>query len=259
MRADYGGCCTVCGTAGLFKHDSALKSIRENFRCKACKANLRYREQARVIVKHFSRGGAKCLAELTSEPEFRASRIYEPGLIGPFRRYLCKLDGYVSSYFGAEIAPGGTRDGIEHQDLMKLTYADSSFDLVLSSDIFEHVREPFVGFREVNRVLKPGGFHVFSIPVQHPMPLRTVFRVDTSGREDVHVLPPHYHGAPGGNRSLVYTDFGADLVDHLAEYGISLEMARPEEGPPMVTERMLSFFWRRRQPEQAKMGQPVIR
>lgn len=243
----YAGRCTVCGTSGSFLYDAANRSIRENFKCASCRASLRYREQARLIVKHFARSGAACLAELVLETEFQTLAIFEPGLIGPFRKYLKKLTGYRSSFFSTDAAPGESRNGIEYQDLMNLTYEDDSFDLMLSSDIFEHVRKPFPGFREVNRVLKPGGFHIFSIPLQHPMRAETVFRVDTSGPVDVHVLPTHYHGAPSGNRSLVYTDFGADMVDRMAEDGIALEIefAPGDESPSFVAERMLSFYWRK--------------
>ena len=130
---------------------------------------------------------------------------------------------------------------------MDLTYEDNSFDLVLSSDIFEHVRKPFVGFQEVNRVLKPGGFHIFSIPSAHPMPSETVFRVDTSGPEDVFILPRHYHSAPRGGKSLVYTDFGADMVKVMAGDGIDLRMESPSPGsaPASITEQMLSFYWKK--------------
>ena len=160
-----------------------------------------------------------------------------------------ELDGYRSSYFEPGVSPGEIRGDVECQDLTKLTFADDSFDLVLSSDIFEHVRKPFVGFKEINRVLKPGGFHIFSIPLQYPMRRHTVFRVDTSGPEDVYVLPAHYHGAPGGNMSLVYTDFGADMIERMAEDGINLNMERPpRDGTPLfVADRMLSFCWRKAQ------------
>ena len=246
-RSDYSGICTVCGKDGLFLHDPAIRSIRENFKCVTCRASLRYREQARLVVRDFSRTGSKCLAELAREREFRTARIYEPGLIGPFRRYLSGLSGYQSSFFEADVSADEVRDGIECQDLMNLGYEKDSFDLVLSSDIFEHVRKPFAGFQEVNRVLKPGGFHIFSIPVQYPMKRRSVFRVDTSGPNDVYVLPAHYHGAPGGRRSLVYTDFGEDMIERLAEGGIYLHVERPlrEETPLFIGDRMLSFYWKK--------------
>ena len=63
-------------------------SIRETYRCGGCGASLRYREQARLILNHFSREGSERLADLATESEFQNLKIYEPGLIGPFRKVL---------------------------------------------------------------------------------------------------------------------------------------------------------------------------
>ena len=242
----YTDSCTVCGHAGYLRREE--RSIRETYRCGGCGASLRYREQARLILDKFSREDSGHLADLVNEAEFQELRIYEPGLIGPFRKMCNKLPGYCNSYFWEDVPPGEFREDVQCQDLMNLTYEDNSFDLVLSSDIFEHVRKPFAGFQEVNRVLKPGGFHIFSIPPMHPMPSKTVFRVDTSGPEDVFILPRHYHSAPGGGKSLVYTDFGEDMVKIMAGDGIDLKMESPPSqiAPAAITDKMLTFYWRKR-------------
>ena len=242
----YTDFCTVCGHTGYLRREE--RSIRETYRCGGCGASLRYREQARLILDHFSREDSRHLADLVNEAEFQNLKIYEPGLIGPFRKLFNKLPGYCNSFFWEDVQPGEFREDVQCQDLMNLTYGDNSFDLVLSSDIFEHVRKPFAGFQEVNRVLKPGGFHIFSIPSQRPMPYRTVYRVDTSGPEDVFILPRHYHGAPMGGKSLVYTDFGEDMVKIMAGDGIDLKMESPPSqiAPAAITDRMLSFNWRKR-------------
>ena len=247
--------CTVCGHIGeLHRHG---KSIRETYRCANCDASLRYREQAGLILKHFSRQNSGCIAELAGERRFRRLRIYEPGLIGPFRKILRELPGYRASYFWDSVEPGAFRDGVQCQDLMRLTFNDNTFDLVLSSDIFEHVRKPFMGFKEIDRVLKPGGFHIFSIPMEHPMPDKTMYRVDTSGHEDVPLLPERYHGAPIGGRSLVYTDFGADMAEMLEPEGIELTFERPSSAtaPAEVAERMFSFYWQKRMPAARRLLQ----
>ena len=241
----YTDCCTVCGHTGYLRREE--KSIRETYRCGGCGASLRYREQARLILNHFSREGSERLADIANEAEFQNLRIYEPGLIGPFRKFFQKLPHYHTSYFWNDVEPGESREGVQCQDLMNLTYEDDSFDLVLSSDIFEHVRKPFVGFKEVNRVLKPGGFHIFSIPLQCPMRPTTVYRVDTNGPEDVFVLPKHYHSAPMGGKSLVYTDFGEDMVEIIAADGIHLSMEPPcpDITPDFIIDRMLTFYWKK--------------
>ena len=248
----YTGWCAVCGHAGRFVRDASIASIRENYRCRAraCKASLRYREQARLVVKYFAREGSGHMADLVKEEEFRTLKIYEPGMIGPFRRILGRLPCYHTSFLWMGVPKGEYRHGVECQDLTDLTYDDDYFDLVITSDIFEHVRRPFEGFREVDRVLKPGGFHIFSIPVKIPMSAETVMRVDTSGDEDVFVLPAHYHGAPFGGKSLVYTDFGADMARHMACDGIDLRMEGMEGGesmhhPLVEPERILTFYWKK--------------
>jgi hypothetical protein len=234
---EYEDLCTVCGIRARFRREAY--SIRETYSCPTCRSSLRYREQAAVLVQLFARRGATSLARLAREEHFGRLRIYEPGRIGPFRRYLRPLPGYRESFYWPDVAPGAVRDGVRCEDLMALTFPDASFDLIITSDILEHVRRPFVAFDELRRVLAVGGIHVFSIPVMHPMPPRSVFRVDTSGEADVHILPPHYHGAPHGGRSLVYTDFGADLLDRLRDLGFATTVVRTrssvEELQPMLT------------------------
>jgi ubiquinone/menaquinone biosynthesis C-methylase UbiE len=51
----------------------------------------------------------------------------------------------------------------------KLPFSDSSFDLVTANMVLEHLSEPVVVFREIGRVLRPGGRFVFVTPNRgHP-------------------------------------------------------------------------------------------
>lgn len=193
--------------------------MRENFKCSGCNASLRYREQATTLLEVLG-GRNRSVVELVASEPFRSLDIYEPGFKGPFRGLLGRLAGYVDSYYAHDPPRGQALDGLRCEDLEKLTFPDGSFDLVLSSDIFEHVRHPWVAFGEVGRVLRPGGLHVFTVPMNWPLPSITVSRVDVSGEKDAHVLPPVYHGSPHAiEPSLVYNDFGLDLPDRLREVG----------------------------------------
>lgn len=48
--------------------------------------------------------------------------------------------------------------------LESAAFADGSFDVVASSDVIEHVRDPLSFAREVRRILKPGGVAIISTP-----------------------------------------------------------------------------------------------
>ena len=122
--------------------------------------------------------------------------------------FFRRLPNYVTSAYWPDVEPGEERDGTRCEDLMAVTFTDErSFDLVVTSDIFEHVREPYVGFAEVHRVLRRGGGrHIFSLPVQAPMRCEQRSSVfDTSGDKDIFPVEPLYHHS---GQHLVYNDFG---------------------------------------------------
>jgi hypothetical protein len=229
----FDGSCALCGKHGRYVKDH--RPTRESYVCPSCNRSLRYEAQARVILSQCSRRGATSIAQLVKEPEFRALRIWEPGEKGPFPRHFSKLPHYERSAYRQDAEPGEIRDGVRCEDLMATTFASESFDLIITSDIFEHVRKPALGFREMCRVLRPGGAHVFSIPVTAPMRPTTVERVDTSGDDDVFLVEPAYH-----NTHLVYNDFGEDLLEVLEVAGFRTEVV-PFESTSANAARALTF------------------
>ncbi len=223
----------MCGEEQRFVRRNP--SLREGYRCVRCEASLRYRGQADALLRCYATGGASTIADLVGEEAFSTLHVWEPGVLGPFRGYFARLPHYVVSQYWPDVAPGGEQDGMRCEDLMALTFADESFDLVVTSDIFEHVRKPYAGFAEVHRVLRPCGRHIFSIPVQEPFRAITVERVDTSGAEDVFRLEPRYHG-----QHIVYNDFGHDLVERLSRLGFDTEVIR-FDAPSAEASRLLTF------------------
>lgn len=227
LQDQYRGHCFVCGAQSTFVR--AHRSLREGYQCGECRASLRYRGQAEALLETLGQESAGSLAELARSGHLAGLKIFEPGISGPFRKYLAELPGYVNSFFWPDVTPGENRDGVQCQDLEKLTFESDTFDLIISSDILEHVRRPWDAFRELHRVLRPGAYHVFSIPVQKPLRAKTVQRVDTSGEEDVHLVEPHYHGDGAGGKSLVYVDYGSDIVDRLADMDYLVSVKSPSD------------------------------
>lgn len=228
----YHGQCSVCGLAQVFSR--SLRAIRETYRCRSCKASLREREQASALLECLPGPRSASLAMLVLDEASRGLRIYEPGTMGPFRPFLQQLPAYRQSDYYPD-GPGSRKNpDLPHEDLQALNYGDGSFDVVLTSDILEHVRHPRRAMEEIARVLSPGGWHVCTVPLQWPMPARTRARVDVSGEQDRHLLPAHYHGNGKGGRSLVYNDFGADVVELARDAGFAAQLRRANTGSPVA-------------------------
>lgn len=49
----------------------------------------------------------------------------------------------------------------------KMNYEDESFDIVLASDVLEHLTDDKMAVREVSRVLKRGGLFIATVPAHH--------------------------------------------------------------------------------------------
>jgi SAM-dependent methyltransferase len=153
---------------------------------------------------------------------FRAERVYELSSRGPLFAYLRRevRDLTYSEYFD-DVAPGDFRDGVQCQDIQRLTHADASFDLVTSTEVFEHVADDRRGFAEIRRVLRPGGAFVFTVPLSDAE--CTVERAVLSDGTLKHLLPPAYHDdrIRGKGAVLVFRDYGRDIVARLLAAGFS--------------------------------------
>lgn len=53
---------------------------------------------------------------------------------------------------------------VELGDTCDLPFASESFDVVLATDVIEHVEDDLQALREIRRVLKPGGHAVITVP-----------------------------------------------------------------------------------------------
>ena len=221
----YQGLCSICGKKGEFAPREGL-STRESYPCPHCRASLRWRDQAAIVLDEFGKGLSISLANLAASGRLDAIDIFEPALKGPFVNAFKNLPRYVRSYYWPDMALGEKdANGVRNEDLTRLTFADDSFDLVITSDVMEHVYDYKAAFAQVLRVLKLGGIHVFSIPTDWPLPEVSEARVRVVDGVEEHIKPARYHTSGDGTPCIVYTDFGADLIDILDVEGRSRSQA----------------------------------
>lgn len=86
---------------------------------------------------------------------------------------------------------------ISHQDLCGPTFGQKSFDLVLCSELLEHVNSLELAFHEILRVLKPGGSLLATFPMafgQYASIDKT--RCNSTTREVELVAEADFHGDP---------------------------------------------------------------
>lgn len=154
-----------------------------------------------------------------------AISVYELSSRGALSRYLLTRYGKVTrSEYYDDVTPGEFKNGVQCQDVQRLTYPDESFDLVTSTEVFEHVADDLAGFREVHRVLRPAGHFVLTVPLLD-IP-RTIERTRTEGRTVVHILPPEYHSdrLRGRGKVLAFRNYGLDITDRLESVGFKADI-----------------------------------
>lgn len=191
---------------------------RENHICIYCFANFRIRAHAASALRLLNMSGASDLIrKLKTDERFR---FYETASYNIFRMDdIRKLSNYqVSEYFD-KVPFGSSVNGVRNENLECLTFPDDSFDVLINSDVLEHVGDLDKALMEIRRVLKPGGFHIFTIPVDLELP-KTIERARVVGGKVEHLLEPVMHGdTVRGEGILAFRDFGADVLGYMSREG----------------------------------------
>jgi SAM-dependent methyltransferase len=211
--------CPACGqvSAAVAFDDN----LRESGRCRRCGATNRQRQMALIACRAMAERTGRKVRDLPALAALPGLDVYNTEAQGPLHERLRTAPGYrCSEYLGPDHEPGERVGDVCHEDLMGLSFPDTSFDLVLSSDVFEHVPDPYKGHAEVHRVLKPGGHHVFTVPFHQHAHLDDVrARIDADGNVEFLAEPIHHLDPVRPEGVLVFTIFGLEMLVRLAELG----------------------------------------
>ncbi|GEO12124.1 class I SAM-dependent methyltransferase [Segetibacter aerophilus] len=123
-----------------------------------------------------------------------------------FKKF-CKHLNYIAQDFGKYEGVGdvglqtGTWDNSKLDivsDITSIPRPDATFDAIMCTEVFEHVPDPVAAFKELNRLLKPGGYLLVTAPFTSL----------------THFAP--YHFASGFNRFFYehhLKNFGYEILD----------------------------------------------
>jgi SAM-dependent methyltransferase len=199
---------------GLTKKQRKRRDIKESMFCSVCNSSMRDRALAKGIMKTKVFKGVSSLSGWVLKASLAEVKVAEINYCGNLHTVLSKLPGLVLSQysettFRAKVFNYLKR--IKKEDITDLSYKDCSFDLVVHSEVLEHVDDVDKALSECKRVLKPSGVCVFTAPVvmERSTVKRAEINVETAKVR--HLLKASYHGS-GEKNNLVFWEFGGDFV-----------------------------------------------
>ena len=178
------------------------KWLRDQYICSNCGSIPRQRHLQYVLDVYY--------------PEWTSKVVHESSPSNSFLSQYCQA--YSSSHFLPGVPLGSTSgEGVRSENLEALTFEDDSIDVFCTQDVFEHIFSPSKAAREIARVLKNGGIHIFTAPKHKGV--ANSFRRSVLDEDGVirHIFEPEYHGNPvGDGRSLVTWRYGSDFESLLS-------------------------------------------
>lgn len=196
------GICPTCLNEVTFA--SYHPWLRDNYFCSHCGSIPRERALMVTIEKYF--------------PNWHKYTIHESSPInrGASLRLSQECTGYLPSQYYPDHQPGEMVGIFRNENLEALTFDDESIDLHITQDVLEHLFHPSLAFKEIARTLKPGGAHIFTVPlVRKSTPTVQCARLGDDG-EIIHLRTPEYHGNPVSQEgSLVTVYWGYDICQYI--------------------------------------------
>jgi SAM-dependent methyltransferase len=188
------GYCHCCSTKTVFEITGPW--LRDQYLCENCHSIPRQRALSYILDRFILNWKSLAIHESSPSNDF-------------IKRYSAD---YSSSQYFTDSINGEFINGIRCENLEKLTFSDNTFDIFITQDVFEHIFNPDIAVKEIMRVLKPGGIHIFTTP-KHKKVTKSYARakLKKSGKIQ-HLYEEQYHGNPiGDGHSLVTWDYGDDF------------------------------------------------
>lgn len=225
--------CNVCGhDSSLFydfpnvahRIDHKVGILRETLQCRVCGATMRDRTLASAMLSTLTEVFHSRVSSINdvSDSTLAQLKILDTDSFSPISTILSKLSNYVrSSYvtdkpFGIELSAKRFNINLE-----KIDFPPQCFDLVLTSDVSEHIRDINQAHLEIFRILRSGGIYIFTAPFDEKCSGHHIL-VDTSTPVDKYLVPKQIHGDPVSGGILAYRVFGRGIFSDLEKIGFKV-------------------------------------
>lgn len=197
-------------------------------------------EEANVIAEWVSGlklpRGAVCLNIGSSTGEFR--RTMQPHVGALFDRL--EAQGLRVVHCDMKAAPGVDEVGDVFDPAFQERMRRYDADLLLCSNLLEHLTDPAAFASACGSLVKPGGYGLFTVPFSypyHPDPIDTMFR--PSPAELVKLLPGWQIAEGEIIEAGRYDARGLPLIKHLAR--VALPFYRPKSWRPLAHKLLWLF------------------
>ena len=199
------GHCPCCDLDTVFV--SKHQWLRDHFQCTNCWCIPRERAFMVTIEKYY--------------PNWRELSIHESSPInkGASMKLKNGCPNYTISQYFPNDSFGNMVNGFRNEDLEAQTFAEETFDLVITQDVMGHIYDPAKAFKEIARTLKKGGAHIFTVPIINRFQPSEVWATKGPDGEPVFLKEPEWHGNPvDAKGSPVTMHWGFDIVDFIKEH-----------------------------------------
>jgi len=199
---------------------SYIETQRFNFRegslCKYCGSSVRIRNLARAfldILNIYLNINLQSMEDLKNLSKLIDINIAEINNCATLHKYLINLPKLFYSEYGSKDI------NIRNENLLNLTYKDDCFDIVIMTDVLEHVPDIEKALSEISRVLKQDGYFLFTVPFLLNRNTKKRAYLDKNGKVK-YIEKPSYHGDYNEKMEdyLVFYEFGVDFIKILQKH-----------------------------------------
>ncbi|MBM3803168.1 MAG: class I SAM-dependent methyltransferase [Acidimicrobiia bacterium] len=190
---------------GLSARERAEFDEREGQACAACQMSKRVRMLLWSIRKLF--------------PSASSLRVLHCNQVNGLSPWLRTLGQVTETCYRPELALGAKAGELVNEDICQLSFGSHSFDLAIHSETLEHVFDFNQALREVERVLRPGGVQVYTVPLLHGRATRQRMEREADGRV-LQLLARSFHGSEG--EFPVVWEFGHDFFAQRSTHIVEL-------------------------------------